>query len=307
MTNDALKDMGGKYCLVTGANAGIGKEIALGLARLGAHVTMICRDPGRGKAAMEEIIRLSGKDSVDLIVADLSSQRQIRGAVKEYLSKYDKLHVLVNNAGIVMDNRVLSEDGIELTFAVNYLAYFLLTNLLTDILKQSMPSRVINITSMAHRAAKLDFDNLQGEKKFTRDMSYAQSKLADIVFTYEYARRMEGTGVTSNCVCPGAVYSTLWEDSSRLINGLFKFLMKGPGEGAQLPLYLACSSELEGQTSKYFQTGQHLKFQKVNVSRTCKRSSKETYDRKVAQRLWQVSEQLTGLTGTGEAANIRRI
>jgi retinol dehydrogenase 14 len=293
------QDMSGKYCLVTGANSGIGKEIALGLLKMGTHVTMVCRDPGRGKAALEDIRYRSGNESVNLIVADLASQRQIRAAAREYIDRYDKLHVLVNNAGIVMDNRVLTEDGVEMTFAVNYLAYFLLTNLLTGVLKNSAPSRVVNLSSMAHRAAKIDFDNLQGEKGYTRDASYAQSKLADILFTYELARRLEGTGVTVNCVCPGGVYSTLWEDSSKIVNGFFKLFMKGSEEGATLPIYLACSPEVEGISCRYFQTKQHLKFQHVNPHGTITRSSKETYKTDVAKKLWTISEKLTGQFSNG--------
>jgi retinol dehydrogenase 14 len=294
-----LQDMNGKYCLVTGANSGIGKEIALGLLKMGAHVTMLCRDPGRGKAALEDIRHISGNRSVDLIVADLASQKQVRAAASTYLDRYEKLHVLVNNAGIVMDSRVLTEDGIEMTFAVNYLAYFLLTNLLIGILKNSAPSRVVNLSSMAHRAARIDFDNLQGEKGYNRDASYAQSKLADILFTYELAKRLEGTGVTANCVCPGGVCSTLWEDSSKIVNGFFKLFMKGPEEGARLPLYLACSPEVEGISCRYFQTRQHLKFQHVNPRGTITRSSTETYKMDVAKKLWAISEKLTGPFSNG--------
>lgn len=291
------QDMSGMSCLVTGANSGIGKEIALGLLKMGAGVTMLCRDPGRGKTAMEDLKNRSGRKSVDLIVADLSSQKQVRAASQAYRQAHAKLHVLVNNAGIVMDDRVLTEDGIEMTFAVNYLAYFLLTNLLVDILKTSAPSRVVNMASMAHMTARIDFDNLQGEKSYSRDAAYARSKLADILFTYELARRLEGTGVTANCVCPGAVYSTLWEDSSKIVDGLFKLFMKGPEQGARLPLYLACSPDVEGLSCRYFQTKQHLKFQRVNPRGTAARSSKETYDRDIAGKLWAVSEKLTGLSG----------
>ena len=300
-----LQDMRGKYCLVTGANSGIGKEISLELLKMGAYVTMLCRDPGRGKAALEEIRDRSGNKSVDLIIADLASQRQIRAAARDYLDRYEKLHVLVNNAGIVMDKRVVTEDGIEMTFAVNYLACFLLTSLLIDILKKSSPARVINLSSMAHRTASIDFDNLQGERGYNRDVSYAQSKLADILFTYELGRRLEGTGVTANCVCPGGVYSTLWEDSSKIVNGFFKFFMKGPEEGARLPLYLACSPEVEGLSCRYFQTRQHLKFQHVNPSGTLTRSSAETYKTDVAERIWAVSEKLTGLSSDGAIKGLK--
>jgi retinol dehydrogenase 14 len=291
------QDMTGRYCMVTGANSGIGREISLGLAAAGARLVMVCRDAARGKAAVDDIISRTGNGNVELLIADLSSQHQTRTLAHEYNLKFGKLHVLVNNAGIVMDSRVLTEDRIEMTFAVNYLAYFLLTNLVLDTLRASAPSRVVNVVSQAHKTAHLDFDNLQGEKKYNRDTAYAQSKLADILFTYELARRLEGTDVTVNCVCPGGVYSSLWEDSSKIVNGFFKLLMKGPDEGAKLPLHLACSPEMEGVSCKYFQTGQHLKFQHVNLKGTMKRSSGESYSDVVAGKLWKVSESLTNMSG----------
>jgi retinol dehydrogenase 14 len=295
VSNFMAQRMYGKYCLVTGANAGIGKEISVGLATMGAHVIMVCRNAERGNAALAEIKERSGNSNITLLVADLASQKQIRQLVVDYMSRFKQLHVLVNNAGIVMDKRVLTEDGIEMTFAVNYIAYFLLTNLCIPLLKSSVPARVVNLVSQAHRTARLDMDNLQGEKRYNRDTAYAQSKLADIIFTYELARKLNGTGVTVNCVCPGAVYSNLWNNSSKVINGFFRLFMKGPEEGAQLPLYLACSQEVEGITCKYYQTGQHLKVQHVNPKSCMRRSSTNTYSHSIARKLWETSEQLTGL------------
>ena len=294
-------NMQDKICLVTGASAGIGKEIALGLAKLGARVVIVCRNASRGWESIEDIRSKSGNHSLELMLADLSSQRQIRKLAEKYKTKYDKLHVLVNNAGVIMGRRCLTEDGMEMTFAVNYLAYFLLTNLLLDVIKSSAPSRIVNMASMAHRTVGLDFDNLQGEKVYNRDVSYAQSKLADIMFTYEMARRLEGTGVTVNCVCPGGVATDLWERSSKFIDGFFKLFMKGPGEGARLPLYLASSDQLDKVSCSYFQTKQHLKFSKVNVKRTEAKSAIITYDKDVAGKLWQISEKLTGLSRRPEA------
>ena len=235
---DEMKD---KYCLVTGASSGIGKEIAIGLAKMGANVVMVCRDPLRGQIAQDDIRKESGSSQVDFLLADLSSRKQIRRLAAEYQNRYPGLHVLVNNAGTGMDKRILTEDGFETTFAVNYLAYFLLTNLLIDMLKKSAPSRVINIASQIHRVVKLDLDDLQSEKQFSRDISYARSKLAGIIFTYELARGLEGSGVTVNCVCPGAVATRMWRTSSKFLDTIFKLFMKGPVEGARLPLYL-CSS-----------------------------------------------------------------
>ncbi|MDD5311872.1 MAG: SDR family NAD(P)-dependent oxidoreductase [Dehalococcoidia bacterium] len=290
--------MEGQVCMVTGASSGIGKEIALGLARLGATIVLVCRDAGRGQAALAEIQRSSGNNSLDLLLADLSSQKQIRKLAKDFRQKYRALHVLVNNAGIVTQTRCLSEDGIEIMFAVNYLAYFLLSNLLLDVLKASAPSRIVNITSSIHKSVRLDFSNLQGEKRFNKNLIYAQNKLADVIFTYELARRLENTGVTVTCACPGATATRIWEPSSRFMDTLFKTFMKEPAEGARIPLYLATSPELEGVTCRYYQTRQHLKRSRVNPANAAARSSRETYDKDIAKRLWQLSEELTGLSNT---------
>ncbi len=289
-------DMIARYCVVTGASSGIGKEIALGLAKQGGSVIMVCRDAERGRETLAEIRQKSGSKSLELFLADLSSQHQIRRLAASVKLKYEELHVLVNNAGIVMDKRVMTEDGIEMTFAVNYLAYFMLTNLLINLLKAGAPSRVVNLSSMAHRSAKLDFADLQGEKRYNRDTAYAQSKLADIFFTYELGRRLEGTGVTANCVCPGGVASRLWENSNPLINYLFKTFTKGPDEGARLPVYLASSPEVEGLSGKYFQTREHLKFQHVKTQGAMCKTSPVTYDVEAARKLWEVSEKLTGVS-----------
>jgi len=288
-------DIRGKHCLVSGASSGIGREIALGLAKLGARVIMVSRDAGRGQIALDYVIGNSGNRAVELMPADLSSQSEVRGLAVRYRSKYDRLHVLINNAGIIRDKRELSADGIEMTFAVNYLAYFLLTNLLLGLLKDSAPARVVNLTSDIHRNARLDFDNLQGEKKYGRDRIYARSKLADIIFTNELARRLEGTGVTANSVCPGAVSSNIWANSSKAVDYFFRILIKGPKEGAKIPLYLASSAEVAHLSGKYFQTRQHLKLSKVETQRSMRQSSAVTYNRDTAQRLWAISGALTGI------------
>ncbi len=287
-----------RYCMVTGASSGIGREIALGLAWRGAKVFMVCRDPGRGSAAQDYIRRQSGNDDIHLLLADLSVQKQVRALADNFMREHGKLHLLVNNAGIIMGKRVLTQDGIEMTFAVDYLAYFLLTNLLLDALKKGAPSRIVNLTTSLHKTVRLDFDNLQGEKSFGRESSYARSKLAVVLFTYELAGRLEGSGITVNCVCPGACSSGIWSQSSRTINAFFHALMKGPEQGAVLPLHLACSSSIEGLTGRYFETKQHLKVSKVNVKGTESKSSAASYDKETAARLWKISERLTGLAGT---------
>jgi NAD(P)-dependent dehydrogenase (short-subunit alcohol dehydrogenase family) len=288
-------DIAGRYCMVTGASSGIGREISLGLAKLGARVIMVSRDVPRGKAALEYVHKGSGNLSVELMLADLSSQAQVRALAGALRSKTGELHLLVNNAGIIMGKRELSVDGIEMTFAVNYLAYFMLTNLVVDLLKQGAPARVVNLTSSVHRSARLDFDNLQGEKRYNRDGAYAQSKLADIIFTGELARRLKGTGVTANSVCPGAVSSNIWTSSSKVIATFFRLLMKGPEMGAVLPLYVAASGEVAGVTGKYFQTGQHLKGVAVKTGGTACQPSAQACDMETARKLWQVSESLTGI------------
>jgi NAD(P)-dependent dehydrogenase (short-subunit alcohol dehydrogenase family) len=292
------KSLKNRSCMVTGASSGIGREIALGLARRDATVYMVCRDFGRGSSAQEHIRQQSGNADVHLLLADLSSQKQVREMAQDFTRQHGKLHLLVNNAGVIMGRRVLTEDGLEMTFAVNYLACFLLTNLLLGALGEGAPSKIVNLTTSLHRMARLDFDNLQGEKAYRRDEAYARSKLAVIIFTYELARRLEGTGVTANCVCPGAVGTGIWSHSSRLIDSFFHALMKGPEEGARLPLYLSCPGPVDGITGCYFQTGQHLKISKVKIEGSLCRSSPVTYDRETAAKLWELSEQLTGLAGS---------
>ena len=287
-----------RCCMVTGASSGIGREIALGLARKNATVFLVCRDQGRGSSAQDYIRQHSGNADVHLLLADLSVQKQVRSLAADFKRRHGVLHLLVNNAGVIIGRRVLTEDGIEMTFAVNYLGCFLLTNLLLGALKEGAPSKIVNLTTSLHRMAGLDFGNLQGEKSFGRESAYARSKLAVILFTYELARRLQGSGITVNCVCPGACSSGIWSHSSRTIDALFRVLMKEPGEGARLPLHLACSSDVEGQTGRYFQTRQHLKITRVKVEGTESKSSPVTYDRDIAARLWKLSEQLTGLAGS---------
>jgi NAD(P)-dependent dehydrogenase (short-subunit alcohol dehydrogenase family) len=286
-----------RYCMVTGVSSGIGREIALGLARRDATVFLVCRDAGRGSAAQNYIRQQSGNSDVHVLPADLSDQKQVRALAEDFTRQHGRLHMLINNAGVIMGRRVLTGDGFEMTFAVNYLACFTLTNLLLGALKEGAPSKIINLTTSLHRMAKLDFNNLQGEKTYRRDEAYARSKLAVIIFTYELARRLEGTGIAVNCVCPGACSSEIWSHSSRMINAFFHALMKGPEEGAVLPLHLACSFGVVGLTGRYFETKQHLKISKVKVAGSMCKSSTVTYDRETAARLWEVSERLTGLAG----------
>ena len=281
--------MDARVCMVTGANRGIGKATALGLARMNATVVMVCRDRGRGEAALAEIKAESGNQAVDLLIADLASQASLCQLVSDFKDRYQQLHVLVNNAAIFRSKRTVTPDGIETCFAVNYLAPFMLTNLLLDSLKASAPARVVNVSGSYHRKATIDFDDLMCEKTYSALRANNQAKLALILFTYELARRLEGTGVTANCLHPGAVATDFAEtdpDMSpflRLVYKLLKLFFVSPEQGAETSVYLASSPEVEGVTGKYYE-------QMVETP-----SSPESYDVAVAKRLWQVSTELAGL------------
>src|SRR5918993_383875 len=201
-----------KICLITGATSGIGRATAMGLANMGAGVVMVGRDRGRGEAAMADIKEKSANTSVDLMLADVSSQEEIRRLADEFKEAYPRLDVLINNAGVFRSERITTADRLETTFAVNHLAYFLLTNLLLDRLKAGAPSRIVNVASADHSNAAIDFDDLQGEKGYRGAKAYSQSKLANVLFTYELARRLQGTGVTANCLHPGVIATKLLAD-----------------------------------------------------------------------------------------------
>src|SRR6059036_3846846 len=276
--------MTGKVCLITGANSGIGKATALGLAKLDATVVIVSRDKDKGEAALLEIRTRSGNKSVDAMVEDLSSQDSVRELAHDCKGRYKKLHVLINNAGVFLPKRVPTVDGLEATFATNHLGHFLLTNLLLDILKASAPSRIINITSSAHRGTEMDFEDLQGEKKYSGFHAYSQSKLANVLFTYQLAKLLEGTGVTVNCLHPGVVRTGFGKDMGGLFSIGVKlagpFMMR-PAKAAQALVYMASAPELEKVSGKHFAKGKE------------KGSSRESHDMQAAERLWQVSEELT--------------
>ena len=276
--------MEGKICIITGANSGIGKATAIGLAKMNATIVMMCRSKERGEEAQKEIIELTGNKKMDLLLCDLSSQESIRKFVSEFKSKYQKLHVLINNAGVMLSKRGISVDGFEMNFAVNHLAPFLLTNLLLDALKKSAPSRIINVSSAAHRMAKIDFDDLQSEKRKYRLMKiYGASKLALMLFSYELSRKLEGTSVTVNTLHPGVVNTNLGQDQSSFSKGFAKLFFKKPEKGAETSIYLASSQEVEGITGKYFAKKQQ------------KQSSEESYNEDYAKRLWELSTEMTQL------------
>ena len=280
--------MQGKICLITGANSGIGKATALGLARMGATVVLVSRDRARGEQAQSEIKAQSGNPNIDLLLADLSSQKSIRQLADDFKQRYSQLHVLINNAGVFSPRKRLTVDGIDMVFAVNQLAPFLLTNLLLDVLKASAPARIVNVSSDSHEANYLKLDDLQSEKHYRPMRAYGQSKLALVLFTYELARRLEGTGVTANCLHPGFVATNIAQrDLPPIVRLLAKpiFLFGiSPEEGAKTSIYLASSPDVEGVTGKYF------------VKSVPRQSAPLTHDESLQHRLWQVCAVMTGLT-----------
>jgi retinol dehydrogenase-12 len=283
----AQVDMTGRTCMITGASSGVGRATALGLARLGATLLLVCRDRGRGEETVAEIRDTTGNRAVTLMLADLSSQESIRALAREFLATAQPLHVLVNNAGIVNLRRSVTAEGIETVFAVNHLAYFLLTHLLLDRLKESAPARIVNVASHAHRFSGIDFDDLEAARRYRAMRVYGQSKLANILFTYELARRLTGTGVTVNCVHPGAVASGLGKNNGAWARGVIALLrpfFRTPEDGAATSIYLVSSPDLEQVTGKYF----------ANCQET--RSAAVSYDTAVARRLWDVSARMTNLS-----------
>jgi NAD(P)-dependent dehydrogenase (short-subunit alcohol dehydrogenase family) len=280
--------MAGKTVLVTGGTGGIGKATAAGLARLGARVGITGRDLARTEAAAADISATSGNPAVDAFAADLSSQTELRRLVAEVLDTYPRLDVLVNNVGGFWAHRQVTADGLEHTFALNHLAPFLLTNLLLDRLVASAPARVVTVSSGAQAMGRIDFDDLQGERRYSGQRAYNQSKLANVMFTYELARHIEGTGVTATVLHPGVVRTAFGaEDPSpfwRVFIPLTRPLMKTPERGAATSIYLASSPDVDGATGVYF------------ANRKPRTSNKSSYDTEAAARLWHLSADLVGLT-----------
>ena len=267
--------------MVTGANAGMGKEISLGLARMGATLVMVSRDRKRGELAQADVRRQTGNPEVELMVADLSSQQSIRQLVNEFNARHDRLHVLVNNAGMTSASRTETVDGLETVFATNHLAPFLLTNLLLPVLTASAPARIVNVSSGAQAMGKLDFDDLQSVRSYGEIRVYNASKLANILFTYELARRIEGSAVTANAVEPGFIKTNL---KVPFPFSIFSFMRGKAVDGAKPTIFLASSPGVDGVSGAFFSNkGAAIK------------SAKVTYDGDVAKRLWKVSAELTHL------------
>ena len=283
-----MADMQGKTCLVTGATSGIGRATAIGLANLGAHVLVHGRDEKRTAAIVEEIRSQSKNPAIEAVNADLSSQTEIRKLADEVQARCTRLDVLLNNAGVVYSERVLTADGIESVFAINHLAQFMLMRLLLPKLEataeQFGEGRIVNVASFGHARGKIDFEDLQGERNFFGLKAYRQAKLANVLTTFEFARRHANSPVTTNCLCPGFVNTDIGTKhstglSAGVWNGIRRW-MKQPTDGAATPIYVATAPELRGVTGKYFTK--------------CKETPTKAHarDMKVAARLWEVSEQL---------------
>ena len=278
--------MDGKTCLVTGATSGIGRGVAEELARLGATVIVVGRGRDRSVAIVDRIRRATSNANVEFMLADLSSQREVRTLAEEFLSRHRRLDVLVNNVGAIVLRRKRSVDGIEMTLALNHLGYFLLTDLLLDVLRSSAPARVVNVSSAAHESARLDFDDLENRRRYGGYKAYSRSKLANVLFTYELARRLDGTGVTANALHPGLVATRLAANNGLpgvLVNLLIRVGGMSPLKGARTVVYLAASPEVDGVSGRYF------------VNERSVPSSEASRDTDDARRLWEISSEMTGL------------
>jgi retinol dehydrogenase 14 len=279
--------MNDKTVLITGGTGGIGKAAAVGVASMGAHVGITGRDRARAEQAAAAIADESGNPAVDVFVADMSSQAEVRRLADEVLVAYPQLDVLLNNVGGFWAHRHLTADGLEHTFALNHLAPFLLTNLLLERLITSSPARIVTVSSGAHSMGRIDFDDLMGEQDYSGQRAYNQSKLANVMFTYELARRLEGTGVTATALHPGMTNTSFsTEDPHRKmapIVFLVRPFMKSPKKGADTAVYLASSPEVEGVTGRYF------------VNHKIKESEQSSYNTATTAQLWQISADLVGI------------
>jgi retinol dehydrogenase 14 len=284
--------MAGKVVLITGGTGGIGKATAIGLATMGARVGITGRDLARAEQAAADIRAASGNPAVDAFAADMTSQAEVRRLAATVLNAYPRLDVLINNVGGFWAHRHPTTDGLERTFALNHLAPFLLTNLLLDRLKASAPARVVTVSSGAQSMGRIDFDDLQGVRNYSGQRAYNQSKLANVMFTNELARRLDGTGVTATAVHPGVVRTNFGSEDQAwffaVISRAVRPLLKTPAQGAQTPIYLASSPALDGVTGQFF------------ANRKPKTANKVAYDSDITATLWQVSVDLVGMTrGSG--------
>lgn len=283
--------MHGKIVIVTGATSGIGEETARVLAGKGAEVVLISRSQSKLDNTARMIHETTGSEKVATIQADLSSLAGMRGAAEEFLQRYDRLDVLVNNAGGIFYERTESADGFEMTFALNHLSYFLLTNLLLDVLKRTASeqgeARIVNVSSGAHRGGRVNFEDLQKKRGYNSFGAYSQSKLMNVLFTYELARQVEGTNITVNALHPGFVATGFNANAQGILGNLVRVVEKivaiSPEEGAKTSIYLASSPDVKGINGKYWEKSKMVS------------SNAASYDAETQRRLWEVSESLAGL------------
>lgn len=279
-----------KTCIITGSNTGIGKATAMGLASLGNEVIMVCRDKERGEKSRQQIIKESKNNEVHLLIADLSSMNEVIKLSKEIHSKFSKIDVLINNAGIITLQRQSTIDGYEYQLAVNYLSNFLLVHLLLDLLLKGAPSRIINVSSGIHWSAEINFNDIQSEKKYNPHQVYGMTKLAQILFTYKLSKILEGKGVIVNVLNPGIVATNLLSDFNsqpKVFSFLDRLKNASPKKGAETSIYLASSNEVKNISGKYF------------VDKKIEDSSLASYNPKTADRLWDESLILCGISDFG--------
>lgn len=282
-----MSTMNGKVCIVTGSNSGIGKETALTLTGMEATVIMAVRNLERGNVARAEIVKETGRSTIEVMLCDLASINSIRHFTEVFLAKYDRLDVLINNAGAAFHKRETTDDGHEKSIAVNYLGPFLLTRELLPVLSKSAPSRIINLSSGLHHRATIDFEDIQNEHNYKGMNAYESSKLMVMMYTYELARRLEGTGVTANVVLPGFVATNLGRNMGglryRIMFGMARPFQINAKRGAETSVYVATSPELEKISGRCFTKSQEIL------------SSEASHDRQVQKRLWEVTEEILGL------------
>ncbi len=279
--------MSGRVCLVTGATNGIGCETARGLAQLGATTILVGRDPARTHAVAAQITADTGNPNVEHLIADLSSQRDVKALVEQVRTRYPTLHVLINNAGVITSERLLTVDGIETQWAVNHLAYYIIAESLADVLIANAPARVIDVASDAHYDGRIDFDDISGARRYWAPRAYNQSKLANVLHTYDLSRRLAGTGVTANCLHPGVIASNFGLNNHDWLGFFIKIrnrFIRGSREGARTPIYLASSPDVASVSGTYF------------AECAPKKSSPRSHDLELQLRLREVSAQMTGVT-----------
>tara|TARA_Y100000310_G_scaffold297106_1_gene329892 strand:- start:894 stop:1739 length:846 start_codon:yes stop_codon:yes gene_type:complete len=278
-----MTNMNGKVCLVTGATDGIGKVSARVLAELGAKVIIVGRNPEKSAIVLAELRSISGNENIDLLMADLAVMQEVRDLAEQVISRYDRIDVLLNNAGGYFTKHEITSDGLEMTFALNHMSYFLLTNKLMELLKYSAPARIINVSSDAHYGVDMDFENLNGEQEYKALKAYQKSKLANVLFTYELLKKVPGN-ITVNCLHPGFVATNFGHNNGGFFGPVLKIAQRisaiDPEEGAKTSIFLCSAPEVKGVSGKYFYKCQP------------KTSSRESRNMDTGKRLWQISSDI---------------